>query len=141
MQYLGRQCVRYFNFKHARSGGLFEDRFKSSLVQGEKCLLACLQYIELNPVRAGMVKDPGDYRWSSYAARGFCQKVNLSTLHIIYQSLSDDPAEPVRIYRELIGASLGADTIVEIRPCVNEGLILVAESFREQFTSLTGDAV
>ena len=120
---------------------MFEDRFKSSLVQGEKYLLACLQYIELNPVRAGMVKDPGDYRWSSYAARGFCQKVNRWTLHIIYQSLSDDPVEPTRIYRELIGASLGADTIVGIRHCVNKGLILGTESFREQFTSLTGDAV
>ena len=64
MQFLGRLYVRYFNYKYARSGGLFEDRFKSSLVQDDIYLLTCLRYIELNPVRAGMVIDPGDYRWS-----------------------------------------------------------------------------
>ena len=120
---------------------MFEDRFKSSLVQGEKYLLVCLQYIELNPVRAGMVKDPGDDRWSSYAAHGFCRNVNLWTPHLIDRSLSDDPAERARIYRELVGASPGTDTIAEIRHCVNKGLILGTESFRKQFTSLTGDTV
>ncbi len=71
MQFLGRLYVRRFNYRYARSGSLFEDRFKSSLVQDDVCLLTCLRYIELNPVRSGMVTDPGDYRWSSYAAHGF----------------------------------------------------------------------
>ena len=63
-QFLGRLYVRYFNFAYARSGTLFEGRFKSSLVQQEHYFLACLRCIELNPVRAGMVVDPGDYHWS-----------------------------------------------------------------------------
>ena len=60
MQYLGRLYVRYFNYSHARTGTLFEGRFRSSLVQEDEYLSACLRYIELNPVRAGMVGDPGD---------------------------------------------------------------------------------
>ena len=71
MQYLGRVYVRKFNYTYARSGALFEDRFKSILVQSELYLVTCLRYIELNPERAGMVKDPGDYRGSSYSAHDF----------------------------------------------------------------------
>lgn len=66
MQYLGRYNVRYFNFHYQRTGTLYEGRFKSSIVQTRKYLLACQRYIELNPVRAGMVTDPADYAWSSY---------------------------------------------------------------------------
>ncbi len=62
MQYLGRLYVRYFNYSYARTGTLFEGRFRSSLVQEDEYFLACLRYIELNPVRAGMVSDPGEYR-------------------------------------------------------------------------------
>ena len=58
MQYLGRYYVRYFNFTHKRSGTLYQGRFKSSIVQDRQYLLACQRYIELNPVRAGMVNDP-----------------------------------------------------------------------------------
>ena len=71
MQYLGRYYVRYFNYRHRRSGTLFEGRFKSSIVQSRRYLLACQRYIELNPVRAGMVGDPADYTWSSYRAHAF----------------------------------------------------------------------
>jgi len=77
MQFLGRLYVRYFNYSYARSGTLFEGRFRSSLVQEEEYFLACLRYIELNPVRAGMVNDPGDYRWSSYRAHGFGIRMRL----------------------------------------------------------------
>ena len=64
LQAVGRQYVRYFNHSYRRSGTLWEGRYKSSLVQSERYLLECYRYIELNPVRAGMVDDPADYRWS-----------------------------------------------------------------------------
>ncbi|MDA0790695.1 MAG: transposase [Proteobacteria bacterium] len=139
MQYIGRQYVRYFNFKFSRSGSLFEDRFKSSVVQSERYLLTCLQYIELNPVRAGMVKDPGDYTWSSYSAHGFGRTVRMWTPHPIYKSLADSQKERTRLYRELIGTTLGAANIAKIRHCTNKGLVLGTEKFREQFQSLTED--
>ena len=66
MQSLGRRYVQYINRFYRRSGSLWEGRYKSSVVQAEDYLLACQRYIELNPVRAGMVNDPGQYRWSSY---------------------------------------------------------------------------
>lgn len=73
MQTLGRKYVRYFNYTYKRSGTLWEGRFKSCVVEAENYLLLCQRYIELNPVRAGMVEAPGDYIWSSYRANGLGQ--------------------------------------------------------------------
>jgi hypothetical protein len=70
MQCLGRQYVRYFNGCYGRSGTLWEDRYKSCLVQAEDYLLQLYRYIELNPVRANMIEDPADYHWSSYQING-----------------------------------------------------------------------
>lgn len=66
MQSIGRRYVQYVNRAYRRSGSLWEGRYKSSVVQEETYLLRCMRYIELNPVRAGMTRDPGQYRWSSY---------------------------------------------------------------------------
>lgn len=66
MQSIGRRYVQYFNHTYRRSGTLWEGRFKSCLVDSEQYLLECYRYIELNPVRAGMVDEPSKYRWSSY---------------------------------------------------------------------------
>jgi putative transposase len=65
MQYLGRYYVRYFNYRYKRTGTLFEDRFKSHPIQTTGYSMACSRYIELNPVRAGMIGDPAEYMWSS----------------------------------------------------------------------------
>jgi len=70
MQSVGRRYVQYFNREYRRSGTLWEGRFKSCLVQSDKYLLKLYRYIELNPVRADMVKDPGEYRCSSYQING-----------------------------------------------------------------------
>lgn len=64
----GRQ-TRYMNRQEQRSGTLWESRYKSSPIQTEAYLPGCLRYVELNPVRARMVRRPEDYRWSSYAQR------------------------------------------------------------------------
>jgi len=70
MQGLGPRYVQYFNFKYGRSGTLWEGRFKSCLIQKERYLLEVYKHIELNPVRAEMVTDPGAYQWSSYQVNG-----------------------------------------------------------------------
>jgi putative transposase len=67
MKHLGQRHVQYVNRTYKRSGSLWEGRFRSSIVQVENYLLRCQCYIELNPVRAGMVEHPADYRWSSFA--------------------------------------------------------------------------
>jgi putative transposase len=66
MQHLGRLYVLYINRTYRRSGTLWEGRHKASLVNAEEYLLTCYRYIELNPVAAGMVNTPEQYRWSSY---------------------------------------------------------------------------
>ena len=68
MKFLGQRYVQYVNRTYKRSGSLWEGRFRASLVQTEQYLLSCYRYIEMNPVRANMVKHPQDYQWSSYAA-------------------------------------------------------------------------
>ena len=70
MQSLGRKYVRYINITYQRSGTLWEGRYKSTLVDSELYFLTVSRYIELNPVRAGMVEAPGDYPWSSFRANG-----------------------------------------------------------------------
>jgi putative transposase len=140
MQFLGRLYVRHFNYCHARSGGLFEDRFKSSVVQDDIYLLNCLRYIELNPVRAGMVADPGDYRWSSYAAHGYGNTISMLTPHRLYVSLGETKSARSKNYRRLIGESLGADVIAKIRHCANKGLVLGTEKFEQQFEEITGSS-
>lgn len=70
MKAVGQRYVQYVNRTYRRSGTLWEGRFRSCVLQDDAYLLACSRYIEMNPVRAGMVVHPGDYRWSSYRANG-----------------------------------------------------------------------
>lgn len=69
MKALAARTTRHRNKLERRSGTLWESRYKSSLVQADSYLLACSRYIELNPVRAGMVANAGDYPWSSFRLR------------------------------------------------------------------------
>ena len=73
----GSRYAQYINLKYKRTGTLWEGRHRSSLVQTGRYLLACMRYIELNHLRAGVVKDPGDYYWSSYRVHAFGAKVQL----------------------------------------------------------------
>ena len=79
MKALKGQFTQWYNWKHERRGTLWESRYKSVLVEDcEKALLAMGAYIDLNPVRAGMVEDPAEYRWSGYgeacAGRGVARR-------------------------------------------------------------------
>lgn len=132
MHYLGLQYVRNFNYKYARSGGLFEGRFRSSIVQSNEYLLTCLRYIELNPVRAGMVKDPGDYHWSSYRCHAFGTRSQMWHRHPQYLDLGDTATKRQNEYRRLIRQKLPAEVIAKVRHCANTGLVLGTEQFREQ---------
>ena len=66
MQTLGRYYVQYFNHHYKRTGTLWDGRYKSTLISSDQYLFSCMRYIELNPVRAGMVEHPSEYPWSSY---------------------------------------------------------------------------
>ena len=101
MKALGQRYVQYVNRTYRRSGSLWEGRFRSSLTQEEHYLLACQRYIELNPVRAGMVEHPGEYRWSSYRANAQGEESPLLTRHETFLALGGDAESRQAAYREL----------------------------------------
>ncbi len=71
MKVVGSRYAQYVNLRYKRTGTLWEGRHRASLVQTERYLLCCHRYIELNPVRAGMVARPDEYRWSSYGCNAW----------------------------------------------------------------------
>lgn len=138
MQSLGRRYVRYFNRAYRRTGTLWEGRFKSCLIHSDTYLLACLRYIELNPVRAMMVSDPAAYHWSSYHAHARGITTTLWTPHEQYLALGNTPAARVLAYRQLFMRDISSRELNDIRHAVNTGLSLGNDRFREEIARLTG---
>ncbi|MGH8807042.1 MAG: transposase [Noviherbaspirillum sp.] len=101
MQSLGRRYVQYFNFRYKRSGTLWEGRYRATVVDAENYLFECMRYIELNPVRAGMVGHPRDYAWSSHQANGEGRADDLVTPHSLYRRLAKEEGERLANYRAL----------------------------------------
>lgn len=137
MQDLGRKYVRYINRQHQRTGTLWEGRYKSSLIDSEAYLLTCMRYIELNPVRAGMVQEPGDYPWSSYGCNAHGKTNVLVTPHPLFIGLGMDPATRQRAYRELFSDHLDMNVLQEIRETLNQELVLGRESFKDKIEQIT----
>ena len=124
MQDLGRKYVRYINHTYNRSGTLREGRFKASLVDSDAYLLTCMRYIELNPVRANMVKHPSEYRWSSYACNAMGKIDTLVKPHPLYSALDESADKRQFVYRELFQSYLDYDQIHTIRDALNQQLVL-----------------
>jgi len=114
MQAVGRRYVRYFNATHKRSGTLWEGRYKSTLIQTERYLLACMVYIDLNPVRAGMVAQARDYPWSSHGHYAGQRTDKLITAHALAWELGNTPFAREVAYAELVqaGVTLGQQQVL-----------------------------
>ena len=106
MQAVGRRYVRYFNDRQGRSGTLWEGRFKSTLIQTERYFLACMVYIDLNPVRAGMVTQAADFPWSSHAHYTGTRQDAWLTPHPLYWSLGNTPFARELAYAQLVQAGI-----------------------------------
>jgi putative transposase len=130
MQRLGGSYVRYFNRRHRRSGTLWEGRFKSALVDSSTYFLACSRYIDMNPVRAGMVAAPGAYPWSSFAHLGLSHSDPLLTLHDVYLALGDTDQKRSRAYRALCRAREHDVAIPNIQATTQLGTVLGDAAFR-----------
>lgn len=115
MQALGRRYVQYINRSYRRTGSLWEGRYKSSVIQTETYLFTCMRYIELNPVRAGMVQDPGEYRWSSYRHNGLGQPDPRLTPHPHYLALHQNQTGRQTAYRALFCSELDDEALADIR--------------------------
>lgn len=138
MQSVGRRYVQYINRAYKRTGTLWEGRFKSSVVQTEHYFLLCSRYIELNPVRAGMVSDPGQYRWSSYRHNGLDQGDERLTPHAEYLSLGANDQERQAAYRSLFRPQLDDEALTDIRLALSQGQPLGNDRFSERLCQAAG---
>ena len=129
MKHLGQRYVQYINRTYRRSGTLWEGRFRSCLTQNETYVLACYRYIELNPVRAGMVRHPAEYAWSSYHFNGQGVDSSLLNPHPLYNALGQSKEDCCRRYRALFHAHVESGLIDKIRQATNGNYVLGDERF------------
>lgn len=138
MKRLGQRYVQYFNRAYQRTGTLWEGRFRSCVVGEEAYFLGCQRYIEMNPVRAGMVAHPGEYRWSSYGANAQGDASSLIRLHPVYGGLGLTDEKRQFAYRALFRHELDPDLVEEIRRATHGGLVLGSERFAREVALLAG---
>ena len=141
MKALGQRYTQYVNKVYRRSGTLWEGRYKSCPIQAETYLLACQRYIELNPVRAAMVKHPAEYKWSSYAANAQGDANLIIQAHGIYMAIGLNASSRQEAYRELFRYSLDIGIVDEIRKATNGNYVLGSSKFAEQIAEALGRRV
>ena len=141
MKHLGQRYVQYINRTYRRSGTLWEGRFKSTLVQSSRYVLACYRYIELNPVRAGMVKHPHEYPWSSFACNAIGIFNPLVIPHTEYQSLGSTKPIRQKQYRQLFENDINPNLVDQIRVCTQSNYVLGNDRFRKQISEALGRRV
>ena len=130
MRDLGQRYVQYFNREHDRSGTLWEGRFRSCMAESSRYVLACHRYIELNPVRAGMVDHPSGYLWSSYAVNIGVRSDPLLKPHPDIEALGLDAANRYVAYRNLFVEQVEPVLLQNIRDATNAGYPLASDAFK-----------
>lgn len=113
IQHMGRHYVLWFNRKYQRSGTLWEGRHKGKVIVDDRYLLACYRYIEMNPIEAGIVRSPEQYRWSSYSSNALGDGDLMLTAHSIYQELASSDEQRQRQYRMLFEEALKEKSLVD----------------------------
>ena len=137
MQAVGRSYVRYFNLRHQRTGTLWEGRYRSNLIESERYLLACMVYIDLNPVRAGMVQEPADYKWSSHRHCIGQLSDKLVTPHALFWGLGNTPFAREAAYLSLVQAGLAAAEKEKLTRSALSGWALGSPRFVAELKELT----
>ena len=124
MQSLGRRYVRYVNRAYKRTGTLWEGRFKSGVIDSDAYLLCVYRYIESNPVRAAIVREAVEYRWSSHRTNVGARASDWLTPHPVYLALGRDFNERTIAYRALFGDPFAPEELSRIRTAVNLGICI-----------------
>jgi len=126
MQMLGRYYVQYYQ----RTGTLWEDRYKACLISSEQYLFTCMRYIELNPLRAGIVQDPSEYHWSSYHHNALGKGDSLIQPHLEYYTLGKTPEARQRGYQALFQIPMELKILQEVREATNKCWTLGDSQFK-----------
>jgi REP-associated tyrosine transposase len=132
MQYMGRHYVPYINHKYGKTGSIWEGRYKASMVDEEGYFLTVMRYIELNPVRAGMVEAPGHYRWSSFCHNAGTREISFVRGHPVYVSLGKSEEHRYEVYRELFNGHIDPSAIKQIADAWQTGTPLGNQLFRDK---------
>jgi putative transposase len=138
MRDLGQRYVQYFNRRHKRTGTLWEGRFRSCMAESARYVLGCYRYIELNPVRAGMVQHPSSYLWSSYAVNSGMRTDPLLSPHAEFTALGLDAATCHAAYRALFDQPLDSSLLRAIREATHGDYPLGSEAFKAWLLAATG---
>ena len=137
MQGIGRVYVQYFNSRYRRTGTLWEGRYKAAIVDDERYLLTCMRYIELNPVRAGMVALPAEYLWSSHRANACAGIDSLIRPHPVYRQLGESTETRQAAYRDLFRSSIAQNELCVIRDATQNAWAMGSAAFREKIAALS----
>jgi putative transposase len=137
MQAVGRRYVRYFNQAQSRTGTLWEGRYRSTLIQTDRYLLACMAYLDLNPVRAGLVSQPSDYLWSSYRYYAGLGADKLVTPHPLYWELGNTPFAREAAYADLVRSGITQEQQSALTQSTLAGWALGDAHFTGQIQGLT----
>jgi putative transposase len=137
MQKVGRFYVPWFNRKYGRTGGLFQGRFLTSLVDADGYFLACSRYIELNPVRAQLAGAPLDYPWSSYAHHAGVRHDAIVNDHSLYWALGNTPFQREAAYIALADQGVASDELDLINSAVLKGQPLGSHAFKAELERKT----
>ena len=136
IQLLGRRYVPYINRKYSRSGTLYEGRYKACVVDGERYMLTVYRYIDLNPVRARVVKHPRDFRWSSYGANAGFRTDPLIRPHDCYSALGSTGAQCAARYRLLCDEAIETSELSELRSMSSKQLVFGGEALKDEIAKL-----
>jgi putative transposase len=121
MKSIGERYAQYFNRQYQRTGGLFDGRYRSLVIDTEAYWFTCMRYVELNPVRAGMTAAPEDYRWSSHRAHAFGVTDDLIVPHAMYLALGSSDHVRQQCWRAICGEALSVEQLAEVRDLVHRG--------------------
>lgn len=132
MRHVNQHYVQRFNRRYGRCGSAWQGRFWSSVVESDSYLLTCQRYIELNPVRAGMVGSPGDYRWSSHAHNAAGAPSLVVTPHEHFLALGGTEASRRRAYLNLCEDQVAPEDLKRIRDASRANRPLGSDGFLEE---------
>lgn len=133
MKRVGQRYVQYVNRRYQRFGTLWQGRYHSSLVDTERYFLACQRYIELNPVRAGIVMHPVDYEWSSYRVHAHGEQSEIVVPHDLYKEIGAEKHTREASYRALFSEALSQPLLDQVRQATLSNGIFGSAQFSEKF--------
>jgi putative transposase len=138
LQSVGRNYVQYYNYYYEHKGTLWEGRYRATVVDPKNYLLLCSQYIESKPVRAGTVKNPKDYKWSSYSHNGLGKNSEIISDHKTYASLGKTAKDRATAYRATMKKKLDAETLDYIRDTTKKGWAMGDAKFAAKIEKICG---